>query len=137
MLFVTNFDRLQLLVLNALTELIPLYPSLHRALQQQISALTLKCLNGSTPRPTSSDLLEAASSLYSVLHLTGGKVGGTSYWRKSLEDTLAFAWDAFHRLRSTFSESQSGPSNEDPLIYVPLNMDRMRVAVHVLCDLLR
>lgn len=162
--FRTESDISQILAMSSLTQLITLYPSLHRALQPQLSNLTLKHMDGSTPRPTSSELLETASSLYSVLHLTGGKVGATNHWRKSLDDTLAFSWEALSRVRATFSiqdESEHSQfkrkhwqnvecdadlqsfaprtltTNEDPLISIPLHIDRLRSGVHVLCDLLR
>lgn len=31
----------------------------------------------------------------------------------------------------------SGPSGEDPIVAVPLNLDRLRVAVHIMSDLLK
>lgn len=90
-------------ILETLTHLIPLYPTLHRALLSSLSNLALRYLNGSSPKPTTARLLEAASSLYSILHYTGGKVGAVNHWRKSVDDTLAFAWGAFQGLRTTFS----------------------------------
>ena len=47
-------------------------------------------------------MLKEASDLYSVLHYTGGKVGAANHWRKSVDDTLAFAWGALQNLRTTF-----------------------------------
>jgi len=92
----------QILSVSVLTKLIPLYPTLHRAQHAALQSLSLKFLNGSVPRPTDSTLLDAASRLYSVLHFTGGKVGAVSLWRKSLDETFAFAQSAFMNLRTTF-----------------------------------
>lgn len=108
-------------------------------------ALTLKLLNGSTPLPTDTLLLQSASGLYSVLHHTGGKVGAVNLWRKSLDDTLAFSRSAFECLRTTFpipsqgkfNSNANGGSTEDPAIWIPLNIDRLRCGVYVLRDLLR
>ncbi|KZT13037.1 uncharacterized protein LAESUDRAFT_754063 [Laetiporus sulphureus 93-53] len=133
----------EVLALATLTHLIPLYPTLHRSLHASLSSLALKHLNGSTPNPTPVALVEAASKLYSTLHVTGGKVGATSLWRKSLDETLSFAWGAFFNLRRTFPSAgnsqvipQAGPSTNDPVILVPLSLDRLRAASRVLCDLL-
>lgn len=93
---------MQLLALDSLTHLVPLYPTLHRSLHTSLSSLTLKFLNGSSPKPTPTPLVEAASRLYSTLHVTGGKVGASNLWRKSLDDTLAFAWGAFLNMRKTY-----------------------------------
>jgi hypothetical protein len=98
----TRLNRPQILVFTTLTRLIPLYPTLHRVQHSALSALSLKFLSGTAPQPTSISLMETASCLYSVLPLTGGKVGSISLWRKSMDDTLAFAWSAFLGLRSTF-----------------------------------
>lgn len=131
---------LKALCLNTLTHLIPLYPTLHRAQHAAMHALTLKLLNGSTPLPTDTLLLQSASGLYSVLHHTGGKVGAVNLWRKSVDDTLAFSRTALECLRTTFPSPNSnagGGSTEDPVIWIPLNIDRLRCGIYVLCDLLR
>lgn len=70
-------------------------------------------------------------------------MGAVNLWRKSLDDTLAFSRTAFECLRTTFpSQSQrksnpNPPGSEDPLVWIPLNIDRLRCGVYVLCDLLR
>ena len=84
--------------------MVSLYPSLCRPLHTQLSNIALRSLNGSTPTPTSSELVEAASRLYAVLPLTGGKVNAPTLWRKSLDDTVAFAWGAFLQVRTTYSD---------------------------------
>lgn len=147
--------------METLAHLVPLYPTLHRAMLQSMSSVSLRYLNGSTPKPMSPSLLQAASSLYAVLHHTGGKVGAINQWRKSLDDTLAFAWGAFLGLRTTFKTSgkllsytksvhfsvqyagyehlspQPSTSNGDPLLSIPLSADRLEAAVVVLEDLLQ
>ena len=155
----------QLLSLAVLARLIPLYPTLHRPQHTALQSLCLKFLNGSVPRPTDAALLEAASRLYSVLHFTGGKVGAVNLWRKSLDETLAFTRSALLSLRTSFpsegkfmstssnlyfipdvmdfsqghshAPNQPGASTEDPIIWLPLNIDRLRCGVFILCDLVR
>jgi len=62
----------------------------------------MRFLNGSSPTIIGDSVLESASRLYSVLHFTSGKVGASSLWRKSVDETLTFAWGAFLALRTTF-----------------------------------
>lgn len=88
--------------METLTRLIPFYPTTHRASSTALSAFTLRYLNGSPTGFTNEAILSAASQLYAVLPLTGGKVGATNLWRKSLDETLAFGWEAFYCLRTTF-----------------------------------
>lgn len=150
---------IQILVLTTLTRLIPHYPTLHRASHAALSALSLRFLSGTAPAPTSAPLLKAASQLYTVLHLTGGKVGAANLCKKSVDETLAFGWTAFLSIRSTFphqgiflspislsifSDTRHLGNNipppaavNDPLINIPLNVDRLRCSVIILCDLFR
>ena len=99
---ILTVTQTQVVALEALAHLVPLYPTLHRAQLNALSSVALRYLNGSAPRPTSPALLEAASRLYAVLHHTGGKVGAATHWRKSVDETIAFAWGALHNLRTTF-----------------------------------
>ena len=92
----------------ALTQFILLYPSLHKPWHAALSALSLRFLNGSAPTPTRQSLLYAASRLYATLHLTGGKVGAPNLWKKALDETLDFSWNAFFALRSTFPTEGQG-----------------------------
>lgn len=94
--------KIQILVLDTLAHMVSLYPSLCRPLQTALSNVALSHLNGSAPNPTPVAMVEASSRLYSVLPLTGGKVGAAALWRKSLDDTVAFAWGAFLQLRTTY-----------------------------------
>ncbi|EPQ59104.1 hypothetical protein GLOTRDRAFT_103172 [Gloeophyllum trabeum ATCC 11539] len=112
---------LKILALNTLTMLVPLYPTLHKALHGSLSSLTLRFLNGTAPTPLSSDLVKAASRLYAVLHYTGGKVGAAGQWRKSLDDTLAFTWSALNRLLSTFSNSAMLSYTQDEQVSGPID----------------
>lgn len=140
----TGDEEIQVLVLETLTHLVPLYPTLHRALLQSLSSLALRFLNGSAPRPMSQRLLHSASALYSVLHHTGGKVGAGNQWRKSLDDTLSFAWGALQSLRTTFTDAgygqqlpSSAATKDDPMVTVALHLDRLRAAITVLCDFMQ
>ncbi|KAJ6539553.1 rRNA processing/ribosome biogenesis-domain-containing protein [Mycena capillaripes] len=133
--------ELKILVLSTLALIIPLYPTLHRASQSALSALCLGFLNGNPFKPPSIQLSSAASRLYAVLHFTGGKVGAANLWRKSIDDTLAFGWTSFLSLRSTFLVEGRVPqlpvATEEPLISIPLNVDRLRCCIIVICDLLK
>jgi hypothetical protein len=150
--------------LTALATLIPLYPTLNRPYHAALSTLALRFLNGSAPEPTEATLLHAASSLYATLHYTGGKVGSSNLWRKSVDETIGCAWIEYATLRSTFrtqgmltqiiriSGSKDGiedvftgsvpkrnvSSNaHHPNFAVPLHLDRLKTCVTVLTDLLR
>ncbi|KAF6762174.1 rRNA processing/ribosome biogenesis-domain-containing protein [Ephemerocybe angulata] len=132
--------ELKELCLDTLARLIPIYPNAHRATFGHLSGLALSFLNGSYPRPTSTPLLEAAARLYSILHLTGGKVGAANLWRKALDDNLAFGWEALNSVRTTFpTESRNVvqvPEGTDPSIHIPLNVDRIRCCSVIIRDLL-
>ncbi|CDO76547.1 hypothetical protein BN946_scf184982.g6 [Trametes cinnabarina] len=131
------------LVIETLTHIVSLYPSLCRPLHGALSHVALRYLNGSTPTPTATAMVEASSHLYSVLPLTGGKVGAAGLWRKAIDDTVAFVWGAFLQLRTTYDDpmyatmTRPAPSAEDPAIGVPLALDRLRAGVQVIADLLR
>lgn len=141
--------------MDTLTRLITLYPVAHRAPSAALSAFSLRYLNGSASIPFNTKLLDAISRLYSVLHLTGGKVGAVNLWRKSMEETLSFSYESLFSLRSTFPDEGmshiykisllnivSGQTIRrqttiEPQIHVPLNLDRLRCAIAVLCNLMR
>ena len=89
-------------ILSIISKLLYLYPNLHRASYSALSSLALNDLDGSAPNPTVASLLDAASQLYAALHFTGGKINGANLWRKSIEDTILFGWNAFYALRTTF-----------------------------------
>ncbi|KAF7352611.1 Pre-rRNA-processing protein rix1 [Mycena venus] len=133
--------ELKTLILSTLALIIPLYPTLHKTLHSALSALCLGFLNGNPFKPSNGPLATTASRLYAVLHFTGGKVGAANLWRKSIDDTLAFGWTSFLSVRSTFLVEGRVPqlpaSTEEPLVSIPLNVDRLRCTVLVLCDLLK
>ncbi|KAI0638331.1 rRNA processing/ribosome biogenesis-domain-containing protein [Trametes polyzona] len=131
------------LVIDTLAHIVSLYPSLCRPLHTVLSNAALRHLNGSAPNPTPVAMVEACSRLYSVLPLTGGKVGAAGLWRKALDDTVAFAWGAFLQLRTTYPSQAyanfpvPAPAAEDPVIGVPLALDRLKAGIQVIGDLLR
>ncbi|KAJ7068467.1 hypothetical protein C8F01DRAFT_1208022 [Mycena amicta] len=150
-----EFQR-QVLILSTLTRLIPIYPTLHRASQPALSALSFAFLNGNPFKPPNQKLTSAASQLYAVLHLTGGKVGAANLWRKSVDDTLAFGWTSFSSLRTSFPVEgsfhpcsvylaqllqgrlpQPPADSNEPLTSIPLNLDRLRCCIVVLANLFR
>jgi hypothetical protein len=49
-----------------------------------------------------SSLAQAASRLYSVLPVTGGKVGAISLWRKSVDEILSIGWVSLYAVRTTY-----------------------------------
>ncbi|KAJ7368529.1 rRNA processing/ribosome biogenesis-domain-containing protein [Mycena albidolilacea] len=126
--------ELKILALSTLALIIPLYPTLHRASHSALSALCLGFLNGNPFKPPNVALTRTASRLYMVLHFTGGKVGAANLWRKSVDDTLAFGWTSFLSVRSTFLVEGRVPqlpaATEEPLVSIPLNVDRLRTTTH-------
>ncbi|KAI0677400.1 rRNA processing/ribosome biogenesis-domain-containing protein [Trametes maxima] len=135
--------EVNLLVLDTLAHTVSLYPSLCRPLHAALSNTALRHLNGSAPNPTPNAMVEACSRLYCLLPITGGKVGAAGLWRKSLDDTIAFAWGALLQLRTTYPDQthanfvKAGPLADDPAIGIPLALDRLRAGVQVISDLLR
>ncbi|KXN89565.1 Proline-, glutamic acid- and leucine-rich protein 1 [Leucoagaricus sp. SymC.cos] len=132
--------ELKVVAMSTLTSLIPLYPTLHKPAYPALSNLALRFLDGHPHTPVSSEVLHAASRLYSVIHVTGGKVGASSLWRKTLDETLTFGMNAFWSLRTTFigqaPTKVSIPPNEDPVTFVPLQLDRLKCTITILDDLL-
>lgn len=145
--------------IRTLARLVPLYPSLHKALSQKLFGLCNQVFGGSTHR-TTDGLLDATVNLYAVLHFLGGKVGGTNLWRNCLDEVLQLSWFAWLALRTTFpSSAQLGhkaigylrspdgkPLNPvlhadtttgDPLTTVTLNLDKLKCGVSAICALLR
>jgi hypothetical protein len=98
----TDSQHLQLLAIDALSVLVPLYPTTFKALHGRFSALCLRQFNGSVGRLTDGPLAQATSRLYSVLPATGGKVGAATLWRKSVDEILSMGWASLHALRTTF-----------------------------------
>ncbi|KAF9646174.1 hypothetical protein BDM02DRAFT_3100296, partial [Thelephora ganbajun] len=134
-------EKLKVLCLETLAQLVLLFPSSHKQLHASLSTLTLEYLNGSSPAPSPKKLMTAASKLYAVLPCTGGKVGASNLWRKSVDETLDFTQGALSWLKADFQGVDSlmadnPPTQEDPMIYIPLNLDRLCAGITVLCYLL-
>ena len=77
----------------ALAHMVPLYPTLHRQLVSQITAVSLENLRGSFPVPLSRERVALAAQLLAALHLTDGKVGAGPAWRKLVDDAVGSAWE--------------------------------------------
>lgn len=149
----------QALSIQTLAQLVPLYPSLHKALSQRLFVLCNQIFSGSVHHATD-NLLDATVNLYSVLHFLGGKVAGTNLWRNCLEEILQFSWSAWLALRTTFPTSaqlshkaighlrppDGKPPNlilhantiiGNPLEAVAFNLDRLKYSVSTISALLR
>ncbi|TFY78724.1 hypothetical protein EWM64_g5294 [Hericium alpestre] len=137
-------QEVKILAIDVLSQLIPLYPTLHRASHGSLLAFCLRKLNGSAPQSSNAQTLASAARLYAVLPVTGGKVGAANLWRSSVDDTLKFGWEALAGLRTTFTaddrlaalQSRQDAAG-DPLVIVPLNVDRLRCTAAALHELLR
>ncbi|KAL5527690.1 hypothetical protein ACEPAG_6491 [Sanghuangporus baumii] len=130
-------EELKVLCLDTLATMIPLYPSLHRQMASNLSTVSLNFLNGRHTF-TPAVIVSSASRLHACLHITGGKVGATTLWRKSVDETIVFCSAALAALRSTYAtENQPVPRQTDPLVSAPLNLDRLYCGVELLCHLLR
>ncbi|KAK0191183.1 rRNA processing/ribosome biogenesis-domain-containing protein [Armillaria mellea] len=134
-IFSVTQHETQMLLLNTLARLIPLYPNAHRSSHTALSGLCLQYLNGNAPLPMPMALLRSSSRLYAVLPATGGKVGASNLWKKTVQETLTFGWTAFSSLRTSFSEGPVSRS-EDAHTVIPLNLDRLRCFMVIIDDLL-
>ncbi|KAH9965998.1 rRNA processing/ribosome biogenesis-domain-containing protein, partial [Russula dissimulans] len=130
--------ELKLLALDALSVLVPLYSALYKAPHGRLSALCLRQSNCSARQPLDDSFARATSRLYSVLPATGGKAGAASLWRKSVDEILSIGWGSLSAVSSAnmAPHKQHQQSMEDPTVSIPLNLDRLRCAVLMLCDLL-
>lgn len=145
--------------MRTLAQLVPLYPSLHKALSQRLYALCNQIFTDSVHHATDS-LLDAAVNLFAVLHFLGGKVGGINLWRNCLDEILQFSWSAWLTLRTTFPTSaqlghkameflrsadgklpntllHADTMTGNPLTTVALNLDRLKCGVSAITALLR
>jgi len=95
-------NLVKILCMETITCLVTIYPTTHRTCSSALTTLALGYLNGSPSGRTNQDLMNAASQLFAALPMIGGKVGACNFWRKSLDETLAFGWEAFLSLRTTF-----------------------------------
>ncbi|KAI0268321.1 rRNA processing/ribosome biogenesis-domain-containing protein [Gloeopeniophorella convolvens] len=147
-----HLDRdLKLSSITALSDLVLLYPGLHKALHGRLSAFCLRLFNGPPPeRSEDESLIRAASYLYSALPVTGGKVAAAGLWKKSVDEVLSIGWGAFLAVRTTFAHDgnidvESAPPNiprqnqafgEDVTLSIPMNLYRLRCVTKALCELL-
>ncbi|KAL0573964.1 hypothetical protein V5O48_007979 [Marasmius crinis-equi] len=129
---------IKVLALRTITRLVPIYPNIHRANHASLSTLTLRILSANTTH-SSRTLRDPAAELYSVLHLTGGKVGAATLWRKSLDERLADAWNAFGALRTSFKGGPvpSSDGSSDPAVAVSYNLESLSTSVLILRRLLQ
>ncbi|KAJ7590791.1 rRNA processing/ribosome biogenesis-domain-containing protein [Mycena floridula] len=127
-------SELRTIILDTLTCLLPLYPNVFRASHTPLSNLALRLLSGGILPPPSEQMIHSASKLYAALHVTGGKVGAANLWRKSVDETLEFGWNAFLSLRTTFPTDghrvHKGLLNQDPISTIPLNLERLSSITH-------
>ncbi|KZW03784.1 hypothetical protein EXIGLDRAFT_663068 [Exidia glandulosa HHB12029] len=131
-------EELQIVVFTSLARLVAVFPTLVRPLHAQASALSLRFLQGRYPSQQPSALVSAAAQLHSVLHLTGGKVGGANLWKKSVDDALLAANAHVAELRSTFEDGQRrDAASSDPTVAIPHALDALRGTVALICHLLR
>jgi hypothetical protein len=148
-----NTDH-QVLYLNILTRLVPLYPTLHRALNASLTALCMRLLEESASGKSYGSIAEAAANLYAVLPCTGGKAGAVLLWRSALEENMTFTMNAIGNLRTTIAKGQSGaeaglssrlfvlgnsqmrPQNPE-IVPIALALGRLRCGVVVLSALMR
>jgi hypothetical protein len=89
--------------MNALRKLTRIYPSLVKPLYTRIWKNALNKLFGSFPL-SEPQLTYAAAGLIATLHLTGGKVGSATVWKKNLECAIGEAEIALHVMRSSFNK---------------------------------
>ncbi|KDQ64330.1 hypothetical protein JAAARDRAFT_27954, partial [Jaapia argillacea MUCL 33604] len=129
---------LELLCLDTLSFLVPIYPTLHRALHGALSSLAFRCVSMGSQAPS---IVDSAAHLYSGLPATGGKVGAANHWRKSVDETLALLWEAFDCLRTSFLPSRSISSQrrvtEEPMSAIPANLNRLKSGAAVMSCLLK
>ncbi|KAG9075307.1 hypothetical protein FRC06_010161 [Ceratobasidium sp. 370] len=138
---------LKVLAVDALTQFTTHHPTHHRALQQNLHSFTLEHLQGSFPLASSTCLLldqsttslpAAATRLHAILPLTGGKVGASVTWRKSVDSAIGTIWSLLGTLRRTYGDvfptTIPPPFTlprlpDDPAIAAPLALDRLRCMI--------
>jgi len=96
-----------------LAHMVPLYPTLHRQLVSQVTAVCLANLQGSFPVPRPRERVALSAQLLAALHLTDGKVGAAAAWRKLVDDTVGSAWECLREMGGA-----KGTSNGALLILV-------------------
>ena len=129
-------ESLLVLCLNTLTELVRAFPSSLRSMADSLSSICLKILDGSE-KSTPWAIVTAASRLYTSLHVTGGKVGGSALWRKGVDETVAFVRRSLNELRTSYMDGAKAASSTDLVQMIALRLDRLLCGVELLCSFLR
>ncbi|KDQ19056.1 hypothetical protein BOTBODRAFT_126918 [Botryobasidium botryosum FD-172 SS1] len=132
-------EQLKILSLHTISSMLALYPTLHRALQPSLHKLAMQHLNGSFPSPTPPAIVCAAVNLHASLHFTGGKVGGATVWRKSVNEAIDAALVAIGHLTLTLGNG-SAPVHAPPafdLTLLPLALGRLKCMVALIIALLQ
>jgi hypothetical protein len=86
------------MALATLAQVVPLYPTLHRQLVSQITAICLANLRGSFPVPVPRERAALSAQLLAVLHLADGKVGAGAAWRMLVDNAVGSAWDCLREM---------------------------------------
>ena len=84
--------------LATLAHMVPLYPTLHRQLISQVAAVCLANLQGSFPVPLPRERVALSAQLLAALHLTDGKVGTGTAWRKLVDDAIGSVWECLREM---------------------------------------
>ncbi|KAG8901834.1 hypothetical protein FRC00_004232 [Tulasnella sp. 408] len=136
---------LQATILETLHALISIYPSVQRTGQSSLQKLALRHVSGTFPSPTPPEILSSASKLLATLHVSSGKTASSASWKKTIEGALATAAESLSTLRTTFTSTppvaRSGLEvpklPDDPMIAMPLALDRLRCMTSVVSALLQ
>ncbi|KAG8896569.1 hypothetical protein FRB99_008832 [Tulasnella sp. 403] len=140
-----NQDRsLKIVVLDTLTALMSSYSSTMRPLVVPVHRFALRQLAGSFPNPTDDDVRKAAAKTLVSLHLAAGKTGSSAAWKKIADDAIGAATHCVQTLRSTFDEDIRLPNStlelasfpQDPIMSVPMSLDRLKCMVDLIQALL-
>lgn len=151
--------------LATLAHMVDLYPTLHRQLVSQITAVCLANLRGSFPVLPHRERVAISAQLLAVLHPTDGKVGAATAWRKLVDDAVGSTWECLREmgggkgtsdgarwiwssiLRATCNELMKCPEPQsrfsfppfpqDPVYALPLAASRLENMVVVLDALFR
>jgi len=84
--------------LATLAHMVPLYPTLHRQLVSQMTAVCLANLQGSFPVPVPRERAALSAQLLAALHLPDGKVGAGAAWRLLVDDAVSSAWECLREM---------------------------------------
>ncbi|KAG8765522.1 hypothetical protein FRC12_007447, partial [Ceratobasidium sp. 428] len=146
---------LKILAIETLSQFTLHHPTHHRAIQQNLHSFTLGHLQGNSPIPSFPSPLSnnsvpslpsAAIRLHATLPLTGGKVGASVAWRKSVDSAIGTIWNLLVVLRRSYGDVAPPattpatftlpPLPDDPALAVSLALDRLRCITKLLLHLL-